>query len=115
MGFLGGEYEEQENDNKDIEDVEDNPEIEVDTEVHNASNIPNNQGDVEAKENKKKKICESLKKINEFNDNLQSIANDIETTNVINDDIESRISHEFANLSSVMDMVKGSLLKSHKK
>ena len=56
MGFLGGEYEEQENDNKDIEDVEDNPEIEVDTEVHNASNIPNNQGDVEAKENKKKKI-----------------------------------------------------------
>ena len=53
--------------------------------------------------------------MNEFNDNLQSIANDIETTNAINDDIESRISHEFANLSSVMDMVKVSLLKSHKK
>ena len=108
MGFLGGEYEEQENDNKNIQEIEGNPEIEDDSEVQNAQD---NQ-DVEAKENEKKKLCESLKKIA---DNLLLIAKDLEMKNVISDDIKLRLDNESANFNNARDMAEVSQFKSHKK
>ena len=87
MGFLGEEYEEQENSqvNEDIQEIEDNP------------NAPN------AEENGKKQLCESLKKIA---GNLLSIAKKMETENMMNNEIQSRMEHEMANLSKAMDMMK---------
>ena len=87
MGFLGEEYEEQENSqvNEDIQEIEDNP------------NAPN------AEENGKKQLCESLKKIA---GNLLSIAKKMETENMMKNEIQSRMEHEMANLSKAMDMMK---------
>ena len=85
MGYLGGEYEEKEN-SQNSQDNEGNPEIGDDSEVHDTQNIQNNGEDAKKAENKKN--VESLRKICY---DIKSIADELETKNGTNDDIDSRM------------------------
>ena len=75
MGFLGEEYEDDEN----------IPEIQEDPEIHITG------------ENEKKKLCDNLKKIG---NSILSIAKELETDDASKVDIKSRMDKEIANLSN---------------
>ena len=80
MGFLGEEYEDDEN----------IPEMQEDPEIHITG------------ENEKKKLCENLKKIA---NSILSIAKELETNDASKADIQSRMVKEIANLSNAMLML----------
>ena len=75
MGFLGEEYE----DNENIQEIQEEPEIHV------------------TGENAKKKLCENLKKIA---NSILSIEKELETNDASKVDIQSRMDKEIANLSN---------------
>ena len=75
MGFLGEEYEDDEN----IPEIQEEPEIPI------------------TGENEKKKLCDNLKKIA---NSILSIAKELETNDASKVDIQSRMDKEIANLSN---------------
>ena len=80
MGFLGEEYEDDEN----------IPEIQEDPEIHITG------------ENEKKKLCDNLKKIG---NSIISIAKELETNTASKVDIQSRMVKEIGNLSNAILML----------
>ena len=105
MGYLGGEYEEQEN-RQNSQNIEGNPEIGDVSEVHDPQNIQNNGEDAQKVENKK--IVESLKKIGH---DIMLIAEELEAKNGADDDIESRMNL----LGDAYNKVKALISKNKKK
>ena len=80
MGFLGEEYEDDEN----------IPEMQEDPEIHITG------------ENEKKKLCDNLKKIG---NSIISIAKELETNTASKVDIQSRMVKEIGNLSNAILML----------
>ncbi len=80
MGFLGEEYEDDEN----IQEMQEDPEIHI------------------TGENEKKKLCDNLKKIG---NSIISIAKELETNTASKVDIQSRMVKEIGNLSNAILML----------